>query len=65
MHIDALWSVLRDKEQYLLQLKRELTVDVFLGYRSNSDTAVIEIPYRSLEMFLKLQVPLGLSIIIT
>jgi hypothetical protein len=39
------YSHRRGDRRNLLQLKRELTVDVFLGYRSNSDTAGIEIPY--------------------
>jgi hypothetical protein len=40
-------------------------VDVFLGYRSNCDTAGIEVPHTSLEMFSELQIPFGLSIIVT
>jgi hypothetical protein len=64
VHIDTLWATLRDRKQYLLELKKHLSVDVFLGYRSNSDNAGVEVPYRSLEMFLELQVPFGLSIII-
>jgi hypothetical protein len=65
VHIDTLWETIREHKRYLLDLKRDLTVDVFLGYRSNSDNAGVEVPYQSLEMFLELQVPFGLSIIIT
>jgi len=65
VHIDELWRVFKDRKSYLLQLKKELTVDVFLGYRSNSDNAGVEVPAKSLEMFVDLQVPFGLSIIIT
>jgi hypothetical protein len=33
VHIDALWNTFKEHKQYLLQLKRNVTVDVFLGYR--------------------------------
>ena len=65
VHIDALWGTFRDRKQYLLQLKHGLKVDVFLGYRSNCDNAGVEVRYESLEMFVELQVPFGLSIIVT
>ncbi|MEO8904126.1 MAG: hypothetical protein ABI488_17425 [Polyangiaceae bacterium] len=45
-------------------MKTVATVDVFLGYRSNVDTAGVEIPYSSLDMFVRLEIPLGLSIIV-
>jgi hypothetical protein len=64
-HIDALWAKLKPHKQYLMELKNTVTVDVFLGYRSNCDTAGIEVPHRSLEMFSELEIPFGLSIIIT
>ncbi len=64
-HIDALWRVLKPKKRYLLQLKKSLTVDVFLGYRTNCDTAGIEVPHTSLEMFTELEIPFGVSIIVT
>jgi len=63
-HIDALWLVLKPHKRYLLELKKSVTVDVFLGYRSNCDTAGIEVPHTSLEMFSELQIPFGLSIIV-
>jgi len=63
-HIDALWSALRPHKQYLLKLKKTLSVDVFLGYRTNCDTAGIEVPYTSLQMFLELKIPFGISIIV-
>jgi Domain of unknown function (DUF4279) len=47
-HIDALWSAVRNRKQYLLDLKRTATLDVICGYRSNSDTAGVEVPYQSL-----------------
>lgn len=64
-HIDALWGKIRPHEDYLLRLKQTANVDVFLGYRSNSDTAGVEVPPESLEMFTALQVPFGLSIIVS
>lgn len=65
VHIDELWNVFRSRKHELLRLKDDLTVDVFLGYRSNSDNAGLEVPSKSLEMFIELQIPFGLSIIIT
>jgi len=64
VHIDSLWNTFREHKAYLLDLKRELTVDVFLGYRSNCDHAGVEVPHQSLEMFTELQIPFGLSIIV-
>ncbi len=65
VHIDTLWSAFRARKDYLLQLKRQLKVDIFLGYRSNCDHAGIEVPHHSLAMFLELEVPFGVSIILT
>jgi hypothetical protein len=65
VHIDALWEAIRHRKQYLLDLKQTVKVDVFCGYRSNSDTAGVEVPYQSLQLFQELEVPFGLSIIIT
>ena len=64
VHVDALWNTFRERKEYLLQLKRDLKVDVFLGYRSNCDHAGVEVPYQSLEMFRELQIPFGLSIVV-
>jgi len=64
-HIDVLWGAIRPHKDHLLNLKQNLTVDVFLGYRSNSDTAGVEVPHRSLRMFTALQVPFGLPVIIS
>jgi hypothetical protein len=64
-HIDALWSKLKPHKRYLLELKKSLNVDVFCGYRSNCDTAGIEVPHTSLEMFIELEIPFGVSIIVT
>jgi len=64
-HIDALWATLKPHKKYLLRLKKTMTVDVFVGYRSNCDTAGIEVPHTSLEMFTELAIPFGISIIVT
>ena len=63
-HIEALWESLRPHKQYLLNLKKQAKVDVFLGYRSDCETAGVEVPHTSLEMFIELQIPFGLSIIV-
>lgn len=63
-HIDALWVHIKHAKEYLRSLKKIAAVDVFLGYRSNIDTAGIEVPYTCLEMFVELEIPFGVSIII-
>jgi hypothetical protein len=63
-HVDALWALIRAHADYLRGLKRVATVDVFLGYRSNVDTAGVEVPHTSLEMFVQLEVPFSLSVIV-
>jgi Domain of unknown function (DUF4279) len=65
VHIDALWAAIKHATTYLRELKHVATVDVFLGYRSNIDHAGIEVPATSLNMFVELAIPFGLSIIIT
>jgi len=65
VHIEALWSAFRARKEYLLELKKHVKVDVFLGYRSNCDHAGLEVPHHSLAMFLELEVPFGVSIIVT
>jgi hypothetical protein len=64
-HIDALWTAIRPGSEYLRALKKTVLTDVFLGYRSNCDHAGIEIPHTSLEMFTELEIPFGISIILT
>ena len=63
-HIDTLWRHIESNREYLLELKKTLTVDVFIGYRSNCDNAGIDIPHESLAMFSDLEIPLRLSIIV-
>ncbi len=64
-HINALWEQIRPVRDYLVSLKKIATVDVFLGYRSNIDHAGVEVPHTCLEMFTSLEIPFGISIIIT
>jgi Domain of unknown function (DUF4279) len=64
-HIDALWADIKPATDYLRALKQLATVDVFLGYRSNSDHAGVTLPPSSLALFITLDIPFGLSIIIT
>jgi len=63
-HIDALWAVVRPHVSYLKSLKQQYKVDVFCGYRSNCDHAGIQVPHTCLELFVALEVPFGVSIII-
>jgi Domain of unknown function (DUF4279) len=63
-HIDTLWALIKPHKHYLLELKKLVTVDVFLGYRSDCETAGFELPHTSLEMFLELEIPFGISIVI-
>jgi hypothetical protein len=63
-HIEELWKVLKPHVDYLKTLKKNYTVDVFCGYRSNCDHAGIEVPHSCLEIFTALEIPFGVSIII-
>ena len=63
-HIDALWESIEPHKEYLLELKKQATVDVFLGYRSDCETAGVEVPHTSLQIFVELEIPFGLSIIV-
>ena len=64
-HIDVLWETVKHAKSFLIKLKKDCSVDVFLGYRSSSDTAGFEVPYQSLEIFRELEIPFGVSVIIT
>lgn len=63
-HIEAVWNVVRPHVEYLKSIKTRYKVDVFCGYRSNNDTAGFEVSHRNLEMFIALEVPFGVSVII-
>lgn len=64
VHINTLWSAIKDHRDFIKGLKGDATVDVFLGYRSNCDHAGVQVPHSCLEMFTELEIPFGLSIII-
>lgn len=63
-HIEALWEVVRPAVVFLKGLKLLCKVDVFCGYRSNCDTAGFEVSHTSLELFMALEIPFGVSAII-
>jgi hypothetical protein len=63
-HILALWEVVRPHVEYLKSLKRTLNVDVFCGYRSNSQTAGFQVSHKCLDLFVQLEVPFGVSVIV-
>lgn len=64
-HIEALWQVVKPEAAYIRALKQKFKVDVFCGYRSNSDTAGFEVSHKCLELFTTLEVSFGVSVIIT
>jgi len=63
-YLYKLWSEIKPHKEYILNLKNNATVDIFCGYRSNSDTAGIQVAHQSLEIFRELEIDFGLSIII-
>ncbi len=65
VHLDALWNTFEKHKDYLLRLKQTTTVDIFCGYRTNCDHAGVEVSWRSLQIFHELQIPFGISIIVT
>jgi Domain of unknown function (DUF4279) len=64
-HIQALWAALEQHKTYLLQLKQHLKIDVFCGYRTNHWGAGFQIEPQSLAMFTALQIPFGVSVIVS
>ena len=64
-HIMALWDAIRPQIPYLRDLKQKYHVDIFCGYRSNSDTAGFQVSHRCLGLFSDLEVPFGVSVIIS
>jgi hypothetical protein len=64
-HLQALWTVLEPHHVYLLRLKERLAVDVFCGYRTNHWNAGFQVKPESLAMFVALQIPFGVSVIVT
>ncbi|MEZ4709219.1 MAG: DUF4279 domain-containing protein [Caldilineaceae bacterium] len=63
-HIDALWQTVKPHVDYLKILKHQFQIDVFCGYRSNCDHAGLQVSHKCLELFMALEVPFGISIIV-
>ncbi len=63
-HILEIWQVVRNHVDYLKGLKKQFKVDLFCGYRSNCDTAGFEVSHECLEIFIALEIPFGVSVII-
>ena len=63
-HIMALWELLRPHMAFLKSLKAKHEMDIFCGYRSNSGTAGFEVSHKCLALFIELEVPFGVSVII-
>lgn len=64
VHIQSLWVTFKPFKEFLLSLKEKYTVDIFCGYRSNCDNAGFEVSPKSLEVFIELDIPFGVSVII-
>ncbi len=63
-HLDTLWEAVKPNVDAIKDLKRNLTVDIFCGYRSSCDHAGFEIPHTSLKIFSELEVPFSVSVIV-
>jgi hypothetical protein len=63
-HILALWDRIRPQMAFLKSLKAKHQVDIFCGYRSNSGTAGFQVSHKCLGLFIELEVPFGMSVII-
>ncbi len=64
-HLFELWRLLKPHAAFLKSLKTTCAVDVFCGYQSNSDTAGFSVAPSALTIFTELDVPFGVSVIIT
>lgn len=64
-HIQTLWSQLKPHKDHLLRLKERCAVDVHLGYRSDADYSGFEVSPKSLEMFVELDIPFSLNVVVT
>jgi Domain of unknown function (DUF4279) len=64
-HLRALRAAIGDQAGYLKELRESgLKVDIFCGYRSNSDSAGFEVEHDVLKIFIELETPLDVSVII-
>jgi hypothetical protein len=64
-HIMTLWDAVRPHIAYLREFKRKFQVDIFCGYRSNSSTAGFQVGHCCLGLFSQLEVPFGVSVVIS
>lgn len=62
VHIQSLWEAIISQVGYLKELKKQVTVDVFCGFRTNCRVSGLEIGHESLVLFSELEIPLGISI---
>jgi hypothetical protein len=64
-HLQTLWADVAPARDFLLALKTKHKVDVFCGYRTNHGSAGFEVEAKSLAIFTALDIPFGVSIIVT
>lgn len=62
-HILWLKKKLLPHKKFIVDLKKKYNVDIFFGYRSNSDQGGFSIPPKCLELFIELDIPFGFSIL--
>jgi hypothetical protein len=64
-HIMAIWDAVRPHIPYLRRLKERFHVDIFCGYRTNDCTAGFVVDHRCLGLFMELEVPFGVSVVVS
>lgn len=65
LHLNWLWGIVAPHKSYFLSvIERGFGVDVFCGYRSNSDTAGFCITPEALAIFAELSIPMEISVMI-
>jgi hypothetical protein len=64
-HLQILWADVAPGRDFLLALKAKHKVDVFCGYRTNHGSAGFEVEAKSLAIFTALDIPFGVSVIVT
>jgi hypothetical protein len=64
-HLQILWADVAPARDFLLALKAKHKVDVFCGYRTNHGSAGFEVQAKSLAIFTALDIPFGVSVIVT
>jgi hypothetical protein len=64
-HLQVLWADVAPARDFLLALKAKYKVDVFCGYRTNHGSAGFEVEAKSLAIVTALDIPFGVSVIVT